>query len=259
MKGKVAIVAASSMGLGRAIARGLAEEGAKVVICARDEERLRNTAKEIESKTGSEVLAVRADVTVTEDIKRITQEAVERFGRIDVLVTNAGGPPPGAFLELSEEDWRRALDLNLLSAVRLCRQVVPHMRMQGGGRIINMTSFTVKQPLENLMLSNSIRMAVIGFAKTLSNELAGDNILVNNVCPGWTLTERLRRLLEARAQRKGISVEEERRSLEREIPMGRLGKPEEVADLVVFLASERAGFITGATIQVDGGYIKGVY
>jgi len=259
LQDKVALVAASSKGLGRAIAYGLAKEEARVAICARGEEALAQTAVEIEEATGSPVLAMVADLTDKQNIESLVARVVEEFGRLDILVTNAGGPPPGLFVDLTDEKWKEAFHLTLMSAVRLCREVIPHMRRQGGGRIITMTSISVKQPVENLMLSNSLRLAVIGLTKTLANELAKDNILVNSVCPGWTRTERVEPLLQDRAQRQGTSVEEEFAKIEKDIPLGRMGTPEEVANLVVFLASEKASNITGTAIQVDGGYVKGVY
>ena len=259
LQDKVALVAASSKGLGRAIAYGLAKEGARVAICARGEEALAQTAAEIEGATGSPVLAMVADLTNKQNIENLVARVVEEFGRLDILVTNAGGPPPGLFVELTDEKWEKAFQLTLMSAVRLCREVIPHMRRQGGGRIITMTSISVKQPVENLMLSNSLRLAVIGLTKTLANELAKDNILVNSVCPGWTRTGRVEELLQDRARRQGTSVEEEFAKIEKEIPLGRMGTSEEVANLVVFLASEKASNITGTAIQVDGGHVKGVY
>lgn len=181
LQDEVALVAASSKGLGRAIAYGLAKEGAKVAICARGEEALARTATEIEEATGAPVLAMVADLTKKQNIENLVARVVEEFGRLDILVTNAGGPPPGLFVDLTDEKWEEAFQLTLMSAVRLCREVIPHMRRQGGGRIITMTSISVKQPLENLMLSNSLRLAVIGLTKTLANELAKDNIIGDKV------------------------------------------------------------------------------
>lgn len=257
LAGKRALVAAASRGLGRAIALRLAEEGAKLAICARNTERLGQAADEIEQKTGAEVLAIPTDLTEYEGIRLFVSRANERFGGIDILVANAGGPPPGSFLELSDGQWQEACQLTLLSAVRLAREVIPGMIEQRFGRLIFSTSVSVKQPIENLILSNSLRLAVIGLAKSLADELAQYNITVNSVCPGATATERLRELIEHQAERTGLSYEEaEREFWLREIPMRRLGEPEELADLVAFLASERASYITGTAIQVDGGSIR---
>jgi len=255
---KGAIVAAASKGLGKAIALGLAREGAKVAICARHEEEVRLAAREIEVATGVEVLAVPADVTRQEDIIRLVERAALQFGRIDVLVTNAGGPPPGLFERFSDRDWEAAFNLTLLSVVRLVREVVPYMRRQGGGRIVNMTSISAKQPLPGLILSNAVRPAVVGLAKTLSQELAKDNILVNNVCPGRIATERVFKIDADVAAREGLPVAEVTRRMQADIPLGRYGTPEEVANLVVFLASTPASYISGATIQVDGGLFRGL-
>ncbi len=257
--GKRALVAAASRGLGKAIALRLAEEGAKVAICARDRERLSRTAEEIGSKAGVEVLALPTDLTDYSQIKRFVRAAQERFGGLDIMVANAGGPPPGTFLELSDDHWQEACRLTLLSAVRLAREVIPGMIEQRWGRLIFLTSISVKQPLPGLVLSNSLRLGVIGLAKSLAWELAPYNITVNSVCPGATETERLRELITHQAERAGLSYKEAReRFWLREIPMGRLGRPEELADLVAFLASERAGYITGTAIQVDGGAVRGI-
>ncbi|HXF81469.1 MAG TPA: SDR family oxidoreductase [bacterium] len=255
LRGQVAVVAAASRGLGRAIAAGFAAEGARVAICARNEQALHAAAAAI----GGDVLAVPADVTQPDDAQRFIRAVLERFGRIDVLVNNAGGPPSKPFVDLSEEEWWAAVGLNLMSTVRLCRLAVPAMRAQGGGRIINVTSFTVKQPMPNLVLSNAVRLAVVGLAKTLALELAPFNILVNTVCPGPIATERLQSLTRTYAEREGVSYEEaERRLWTNQIPLGRVGTPEEFANVVVFLASSRASFVNGTTLQVDGGLVKAV-
>lgn len=254
LRGQVAVVAAGSRGLGKAIAHAFLSEGARVAVCARGERALRAAAEEMKG----EVLAVPADVTKREDVERFIGAAVDRFGRIDVLVNNAGGPPSKPFTETTEEEWWNGVGLNLMSTVRLCQVVVPHMR-ERGGRIINVTSFTVKQPLPNLVLSNAVRLAVVGLAKTLATELAPHRILVNTVCPGPIATERLQSLTQTYAERERITYEEaERRMWTDQIPLGRLGTPEEFANVVVFLASPRASFVNGTTLQVDGGLVRSV-
>ncbi|MBI2090457.1 MAG: SDR family oxidoreductase [Deltaproteobacteria bacterium] len=257
LRGKVALVAGASQGMGRAIAMGFAREGAKVSICARGEGRLQEAAERIRRETGAELLAVVADMTRLEDIQRFVSRSVEKFGRLDIVVTNAGGPPPGEFMKFTDEDWEHAFRLSFLSALRLTREAVPHMRKVGGGRVINLTSYAVKEPIAGLVLSNALRSGVIGLAKTLSRELAQDNILINNVCPGRIDTERHRKLSEDRAKRLNRPLEEIEKQMKGEIPLGRFGSAEEAADLVVFLGSERASYITGTTIQVDGGLIRG--
>jgi len=259
LKGKVALVAAASKGIGKAIALELAREGCRVAICARGKEGLERTADEIRQATGQPVLAIQADLTRAEDIQRLVKATVDEYGGIDILVTNAGGPPPGPFETLSDEEWYKSVDLNLMSAIRLIREALPHLRRSKAGRIITMTSVSVKQPIQGLILSNAVRMAVIGLTKTLSQELAPYGITVNSVCPGWTRTRRVEELLRARAEREGISVEEIEARITADIPLGRMARPEEIASVVVFLASEKASYVTGTAIQVDGGYVKGIY
>ncbi|RKU38353.1 3-oxoacyl-ACP reductase [Candidatus Poribacteria bacterium] len=253
---KIAVVGASSKGLGRAIALGLAQEGAKVTICARNSDALDATAADIRRQTGSEVLAVPTDVSQPAQVDALINAAISRFGGIDILVNNAGGPRAGRFAELAAEDYQMAVQLNLMSTINLCRAVVPVMQARGGGKIINLTSVSVKQPVDGLMLSNMARTGVIGFAKTLATEVAPDNILVNNVCPGIIFTDRIQQLATVRAEEAGITFEEALERMTADIPLGRIGEPAEFANLVVFLASERASYITGTTIQVDGGMVK---
>ena len=258
LKDKVAVIGASSKGLGRAIAFGLAEEGAKVTICARNEEPLNATAAEIREQTGAEVMSMVVDVSNPNDAENLIHDSIERFGGIDILINNAGGPRAGRFDDLDITDYQDAVDLNLMSTINLTRAVVPNMRARKGGRIINLTSVSVKQPVEGLMLSNMARTGVIGFAKTLATELAADKILVNNVCPGIIFTDRIQQLATVRAEEAGVTFDQAIEKMTQDIPLGRIGDPKEFANLVVFLASERASYITGATIQVDGGMVKGL-
>ncbi|HJP93708.1 MAG TPA: SDR family oxidoreductase [Pyrinomonadaceae bacterium] len=256
LKDKVALVAAGSRGLGRAVAEELAAEGASLILCARDAETLAETAAQIADSSGAHLLAVPADVTVVDQIKRVADSAIDRFGRIDILVTNAGGPPAGTFEQLTREQWEEATRLTLFSAIELARQVLPGMKERRWGRILNITSIAVKQPVENLMLSNSLRAGLTGFARTLANEVAAHGITVNNILPGYTRTERLEELAQMMAEKQGISAKEFSAKWEQEIPMGRLGEPREFAGVAAFLVSERASYITGTSIQVDGGWIK---
>ncbi|MFQ5769799.1 MAG: SDR family oxidoreductase [bacterium] len=257
--GKVALVAASSQGLGKAVAFGLANEGAKVVICARGKENLDKTKEEIQTKTHAQILAIQADLTNYDNIKQLVAKTIDQFGTIHILVNNAGGPPTGFFGEMNDDNWQKGVELTLMSSVRLTREALPCMRKQKWGRIINITSVSVKQPINELLLSNSLRLAVLGWAKTLANQTAQEGILINNVCPGWTRTDRVFELVHSRANSEGKSPQEIDRAITSGIPMGRMGKPEELANLVVFLASERASYITGTTIQVDGGAVKGIF
>ena len=256
LKDRVALVAASSKGLGKACAQELAREGARVVICARDPEHLVAAADEIASATGAEVLPVEADLTDHAQIRNLVAQTLDLFGRIDVLVTNNGGPPAGYFDNFDDEAWLQAHQLTLMSAVRLIREVLPAMRAQKWGRIVNITSVSVKQPIDNLLLSNVYRPGVVGLAKTLSAQVAADGITINNVAPGYTRTDRVLDLARARAADGEQTVEEVLNGTAADVPLGRMGQPDELAALVAFLASERAGYITGATIQVDGGYVR---
>ncbi len=257
LQDKVALVMAASKGLGRACATALAAEGARVTIGARGTQALEKTAQEIQKATRSRVLAVPTDVTKAEDVEAIVAATVGEFGRIDILVNNAGGPPAGNFASFGDAQWQAAFELNLLSTVRLVRLVLPHMRKTGSGRIITIVSTSVKQPIDGLLLSNAIRSGVVGLAKTLSIELAPDNITVNNVCPGRILTDRLRQIyhINERVQ-QGVSEEAVLKEMAQDVPMGRVGIPEELGALVAFLASQQAAYITGTTIQVDGGLVR---
>lgn len=255
---KVALVTAGSSGLGRAAALEMASEGARIAVCARDLERLKKTADEILRAGGTEVLPVQADVSKKDDIERLVSATVDSFGRVDILIINAGGPLPGRFLDLTPEDWEDATSLTLMSAVHLCYTVAPVMQANGEGSIVAVTSITVKQPLPGLMLSNSLRLAVTGLVKTLSDEWAQDGIRVNAVCPGWTRTARVDQLLRDRAERSSTSLEEEASKIATQIPLGRLGTPEEFARVVAFLASPAASYVTGVSLLVDGGMYRGV-
>jgi 3-oxoacyl-[acyl-carrier protein] reductase len=258
LKGKVALVAASSKGLGRASAEAIAAEGGRVTICARSQETLSQTRDEM-TAAGYDVLAIRADMSNARDIEKVVQQTVETFGGLQILVTNAGGPPPGYFPDFDDPEWEAAVNLTLMSAVRLIRASLPHMRTAGWGRIINVTSISVKEPVDNLVLSNSIRAAVHGLAKTLANQIAGDGITVNNIMPGYTLTDRVYQLARARAEEQGKTFEEVIDDLGNPVPAGRVGQPDEFGALVAFLASEKAAYINGVSIPVDGGYIKAAF
>ena len=257
LRERVAIVGGSSKGIGRAAALALARGGASVTICARNEADLRKTEIEIaRASSQHHVLAVPADLTHNEDIKRVVRGTFNRFGRIDISVNNTGGPPFGRPSELDDEEWEEALEQNFLSVVRMSREVAPYMKQQQWGRIVNNLSFSVKEPLKGMVLSTSSRMAVVGYAKMLATELASFNITVNSVFPGHILTDRLASYYEAQAQEQDRSLQEIKEEATGTIPMGRLGKPEEVGDLIAFLASERASYITGTNISVDGGVLQ---
>lgn len=263
LQGKVAIVAASSKGLGKATAVQLAREGATVVMCSRSRDAIEAAAGDARAEAtrfenGGDAVGIVADVTVAADVERLVSETVDRFGRVDILVTNAGGPPAGSFETFEPEDFEAAVNLNLMSTVRLCKAVVPHMKEQGGGSIVNITSLAVKQPLGGLILSNTARAGVIGLAKSMANELGKFNIRVNNVGPGSTRTDRIVDLARQQAESAGISLDDAIDSQATGIPMGRIGEPEEFANVVTFLASPAASYVTGITLQIDGGTYKGI-
>ena len=256
LKDKVALVAASSRGLGRAVAEELAAEGAQLIVCSRRGDVIRETASSIADRYGVRVFPITADLAEPGAAERVVEQGITELGPINILVTNAGGPPAGPFESHSPADWRAAISLNLESAIGLVRGALPAMKERGWGRIINVTSIAVKQPVDNLILSNSVRAAVTGMARTLANEVAAFGITVNNVLPGYTRTERVEELAAFIAKQKGISADDARELWEQQIPMQRLGEPREFAALVAFLASERASYITGTSITVDGGWVK---
>jgi len=259
LKDLTVLITASSIGIGKAVAEMFAAEGCKVAISSRSKENLLSVVKELKGKYGVDAFWSVCDLNNKKDIESTFAAVTDQYGTIDVLVNNCGGPVPGLFQQLDEEDWDNAYEQVLLSAVRFSRLVLPGMMAKNWGRIINLTSISVKQPVDNLILSNSLRAAVTGFTKSLSNEVAKFNITVNNVAPGMTLTRRLYELAVVEAKEKGKSHEEVLVDMAKRVPLNRLARPEEIAAVVVFLASKQASYVTGVTIQVDGGYIKSVY
>ncbi len=258
LKNRVALVAASSQGIGRATAEAFAAEGCRVAMCARNSQTLQAAADKIRKEYGVEVLAEAFDVTDAAAVSGFVATIAQKFGSVDICVTNAGGPPAKGFLSASLEEWQRALELNFLSTVYFAREVIPHMQRQRWGRIITLTSITTKQPVADLVLSNAVRAAVVGLVKSLANEFGKDGILVNNVGPGFTATDRLKELAKTRAAATGKTEQDLFDAWAADAPLKRLGQPREVAETIVWLASERASYITGQTLLVDGGIYKGL-
>ena len=259
LKDMTVLVTASSMGIGKAVAELFAAEGCKIAISSRSKENLLSTVKELKEKYGIDPFWSVCDLNKQKDIENTFAAVTEQFGNVDILVNNCGGPVPGMFQQLEENDWDHAYEQVLLSAVRFSRLALPGMMGKNWGRIINLTSISVKQPVDNLILSNSLRAGVTGFTKSLSNEVARFNITVNNVAPGYTLTNRLYDLAVSRAKHSGLSHEEVLADMAKQVPMNRLARPEEIGALVTYLCSNQAGYITGNTIHVDGGWVKGLF
>ncbi len=250
------LVSAGSNGIGKAIACAFQLAGAKVAICARGQEQLQAAQQEMQAMTGEPVLAYITDLSLAQDISKMMDDLLEKWGAIDVLVNNAGGPPPGNHDSISDEQWSTAFDLTLRSAVRLTNWVLPGMKDTGSGRIINLSSYSAKQPMDSMLLSNSLRLGALGWAKTLANEVGKHNILVNTICTGWTQTQRVDQLLEARALEQGLDAQALADQLVTKIPLQRMARPEEIASVALFLASPAASYITGAAIPVDGGCVQ---
>ena len=258
LRDKVAIVGGASKGLGRACADVLAQEGAKVAICSRTQADLEQAAREMRDTTGAEVLAFAGDLDQHDTIRDLIAATVNRFGRLDIMVNNSGGPPLARAVNATEEQWATAVQRSLLFFARMSREAIPHLKQQGRGRIINILASTVYQPIPNLALSGVTRMGVVAFAKSLADEVGRDGILINNVCPGSILSERMLSNVTARARELGISVEEALARRAAETALGRIGEPKELAYLVAFLASDKSSYITGTTILVDGGLVRSV-
>ncbi|MGH9517093.1 MAG: SDR family oxidoreductase [Terriglobales bacterium] len=258
LRGRVAIVAASSQGIGRETAAAFAAEGCRVAMCARTREKLDAAAQEIRGKTGADIFTQALDVTDAAAVHKFIESTADKFGSVDICVANAGGPPAKGFLAATVEDWRKAIDTNFMSTIYFAREVIPHMQRKRWGRIITLTSISTKQPVPDLVLSNSVRAGVVGLVKSLANEFGKDGILVNNVGPGYTGTDRLKELARARSTALNKSEEEIFAAWASDSALKRIAEPKEVADTIVWLASERASYITGQTILVDGGAYKGL-
>ena len=258
LKDRVAIVAAASQGLGRAAAEALAGEGAKLAICSRNEKNIQAAAASLRDKYKVDVSCQALDVTDEKAIKKFVEAVAKKYGRVDVCVTNAGGPPARGFLATSSEEWRKAFELNLMSTIHFVREVLPHMQRARWGRVVALTSLAVKQPIPDLIYSNVVRLGVVGLMRTLANEFGREGITFNNVAPGYTATDRLKDIAYHRAQAEGLATKDILERWAQETVAGRIAQPQEVADAVVFLASERAAMITGQTLLVDGGTYKGL-
>ena len=258
LSGRVAVIGGGSKGLGRACADSLALEGANLVICSRNSQELDAAAAEIRDTTGVDVLAVPGDLSQLEDIQRLIQAAVDNYGRLDILVSNSGGPPSGRATDTDEETWSRSFDMALSFFIRMGREAAPHMREQKWGRICNILASTVYQPIDNLVTSGVTRMGAVAYAKSLADEVGRDNILVNNVAPGFLMTERMRHIFETRSEETGQDLESVLEAGSSRIPVGRFGRPEELGDFVAFLCSDKNTYVTGTTILVDGGVVRSV-
>jgi len=258
LRGKTVLITGASQGMGRATAEAFAAEGARLAMCARNQKTLEAAQAEISSRHKTEVMVEAVDVTDADKLRRFVAAAAEHFGGIDVAVANAGGPPAKNFLSLTPDDWRKAVDVNFLSVVTLAREVIPHMQRKRWGRFITITSTSVRQPIPDLLLSNSVRPAVVGLIKSLAIEFGKDGLTFNNIAPGYTATERLSELSKVRALAAGTSEEQIRERWAQEIPLRRLGEPQEIADAIIWLASDRAAYVTGQTLVVDGGNYRGL-
>ena len=258
LAGRVAVIGGGSKGLGRACADSLAQEGANLVICSRNAEELESAAAEIRAASGVQVLAVPGDLSRLDDIQRLVQAAVDNFGRLDIAVANSGGPPSGRAVDTDEETWSRSIDMALSFFIRMGREATPHMRQQKWGRVVNILASTVYQPIDNLVTSGVTRMGAVAYAKSLADEVGRDNVLVNNVAPGFLMTERMRHIFETRAGETGQSVDTVLEAGASRIPVGRFGRPEELGDFVAYLCSDKNTYVTGTTILIDGGVVRSV-
>ncbi|MBL8063067.1 MAG: SDR family oxidoreductase [Anaerolineales bacterium] len=259
LKDKRALITGSSKGLGYATALGLAKEGCKVAINGRDEAKIKGAAEKLSKETGTQIIGLVGDASLPDVPARLIQQTVEAFGGLDILITNTGGPKPGSIDSLDDDTWQKGIDLCFMAHVRLIRSALPHLRKSDAASILTVTSFTVRQPLPNLLISNSVRSATIGLTKSLALELGREGIRVNSILPGWTETERVTELLNARVKANNSTLEDEAKRQAAEIPLGRMGQPEEFANAAIFLVSPAASYITGTMLNVDGSVVKGVY